>query len=110
MRENHDRHRSRAKKSIGTPGGGNHFIEVNRDNDNNLYIVIHSGSRYLGKEIAEYYQEEAWRQRNKNRKVDIAEYIAKLKSEGLEKEIQSRIQQIKSQIITDVPQDGKGVR
>ena len=57
----------RAKKSIGTLGGGNHFIEVNRDEENNLYIVIHSGSRHLGKEIAEYYQEEAWDQLNKRR-------------------------------------------
>jgi RNA-splicing ligase RtcB len=96
---------NRAQKSIGTLGGGNHFIEANRDNDNNLYIVIHSGSRHLGKEVAEYYQEEAWKQRNKNRKVDIYEYIAKLRSEGLEKVIQDRVQQIKSQIITDVPQD-----
>jgi RNA-splicing ligase RtcB len=95
----------RAKKSIGTLGGGNHFIEANRDNDNNLYIVIHSGSRHLGKEVAEYYQEEAWRQRNKNRKVDIAEYIATLKAKGLEKEIQNRIKQVKSRIITDVPQE-----
>jgi RNA-splicing ligase RtcB len=96
---------NRAGKSIGTLGGGNHFIEANRDTDGNLYIVIHSGSRHLGKEIAEYYQEEAWRQRNKNRKSDIAEYIAKLKSEGREKEIQSRTQQIKSQIITDIPRE-----
>jgi RNA-splicing ligase RtcB len=95
----------RAKKSIGTLGGGNHFIEVNRDNIGSLYIVIHSGSRHLGKEIAEYYQEEAWRQRNKSRKADIIHDIAKLKSEGLEKEIQNRIQQTKSQIITDIPQD-----
>jgi len=95
----------RAKKSIGTLGGGNHFIEANRDDDDNLYIVVHSGSRHLGKEIAEYYQEEAWMQRNKNRKTDIAGYIAKLKSEGLKKEIQTRIEQIKAQIITDVPQD-----
>jgi len=49
----------RAQKSIGTLGGGNHFIEANRDVENNLYIVIHSGSRHLGNEIAEYYQEEA---------------------------------------------------
>jgi RNA-splicing ligase RtcB len=97
--------KDRAKKSVGTLGGGNHFIEANRDDERNLYIVIHSGSRHLGKEVAEYYQEEAWKQLNKNRKTDIYEYIAKLKSEGLEKEIQNRIQQTKSQIITDVPQD-----
>jgi len=54
---------SRARKSIGTLGGGNHFIEVNRDDEDNLYIVIHSGSRHLGLEVAEYYQKEAWENR-----------------------------------------------
>jgi RNA-splicing ligase RtcB len=96
---------NRAKKSIGTLGGGNHFIEINRDNENNLYIVIHSGSRHLGKEVAEYYQEEAWKQRNKNRKTDIADCIAKLKAEGLEKEIQDKIQRIKSQTTANMPQE-----
>ena len=72
----------RARKSIGTLGGGNHFIEVNRDDENNLYIVIHSGSRHLGTEIAEYYQEEAWRQLNKKPEImaqeaaDIPEDLA----------------------------------
>lgn len=46
----------RAYRSIGTLGGGNHFIEANRDDEGNLYIVIHSGSRHLGLEIADYYQ------------------------------------------------------
>ena len=46
----------RAYASIGTLGGGNHFIEVDRDDEGNLYIVIHSGSRHLGLEIAEFYQ------------------------------------------------------
>ena len=55
----------RAGKSVGTLGGGNHFIEANRDDEGNLYIVIHSGSRHLGKEIAEYYQAEARRQLKK---------------------------------------------
>ena len=95
----------RARKSIGTLGGGNHFIEVNRDDENNLYIVIHSGSRHLGTEIADYYQEEAWKQLNKNRKADIDEHIKKTKEERQEKEIQKRIQQIRAQKITDIPQD-----
>ena len=67
---------ARAKRSIGTLGGGNHFIEANRDDEGNLYIVIHSGSRHLGLEIAEYYQQEAWRQLNKNRKAGIPEDLA----------------------------------
>jgi len=94
-----------AQKSLGTLGGGNHFIEANRDDKNNLYIVIHSGSRHLGKEIAEYYQEQAWHQLNGNRKADIDSIISKLKTEGREKEIQDTVKRIKSQIITNVPKE-----
>lgn len=47
----------RAEKSLGTLGGGNHFIEANKDDDGNIYIVVHSGSRHLGLEVANYYQE-----------------------------------------------------
>ncbi len=51
----------RAEKSIGTLGGGNHFIEANKDDEGNLYIVIHSGSRRLGLEICNYYQNEGYK-------------------------------------------------
>lgn len=46
--------------SCGTLGGGNHFIEIDKDEDDNLYLVIHTGSRLLGMEICSYYQEEAY--------------------------------------------------
>ena len=49
----------RAELSIGTLGGGNHFIELGRDDENRFYLVVHSGSRNLGKQVAEYYQNEA---------------------------------------------------
>ena len=52
----------RARKSIGTLGGGNHFVEACNDDEGNLYIVIHSGSRHLGNQVAQYYQDEAWKQ------------------------------------------------
>ena len=45
----------RAYRSIGSLGGGNHFIEVDKDNDGHLYLVIHSGSRHLGVQVADYY-------------------------------------------------------
>ncbi|MBQ8200942.1 MAG: RtcB family protein [Clostridia bacterium] len=51
----------RAKLSIGTLGGGNHFIEVDRDDDGQLYLVVHSGSRHLGTEVASYYQKAGWK-------------------------------------------------
>lgn len=46
----------RLERSIGTLGGGNHFIEIDEDNEGNKYLVIHSGSRNLGKQVADYYQ------------------------------------------------------
>lgn len=45
-----------AKRCLGTLGGGNHFIEVDRDSDGTLYLVIHTGSRNLGAGVAEFYQ------------------------------------------------------
>lgn len=44
------------ERAIGTLGGGNHFIEVDVDDDGNKYLVIHTGSRNMGKQVAEYYQ------------------------------------------------------
>lgn len=51
------RHISRAKadRSLGTLGGGNHFIELDKGDDGSLYLVVHTGSRRLGEEVAEYY-------------------------------------------------------
>ena len=52
----------KANLSIGTLGGGNHFIEVDKDSDNAFYLVIHSGSRHLGIEVTEYYLKEGQKQ------------------------------------------------
>ena len=49
----------RINKAIGSLGGGNHFIELDKDNDNNVYLVIHTGSRNLGKQVADIYQAKA---------------------------------------------------
>ena len=51
--------RERAALSMGTLGGGNHFIEVGQDDDGQLYLIVHSGSRSLGKQVCEYYQNAA---------------------------------------------------
>ncbi|MBO6165879.1 MAG: RtcB family protein [Eubacterium sp.] len=45
----------KASRSVGTLGGGNHFIEVDKDEEGNVYLVVHSGSRHLGMEVADYY-------------------------------------------------------
>lgn len=48
----------KALLSLGTLGGGNHFIELDMDDDKNVYLMVHSGSRHLGKEVTEYYLTE----------------------------------------------------
>ena len=72
----------RARKSIGSLGGGNHFIEVDKDDEGALYLVVHSGSRHLGTEIAGWYQQEGFRRLCGNSKAQIAQLIAELKRTG----------------------------
>lgn len=76
--------------SIGTLGGGNHFCELDKDDEGNYYIVIHSGSRHLGVEIAKYYEKKAKEYQTTCSK-EKSDLIAKLKAEGREKEIQSEL-------------------
>lgn len=94
---------ARAEKSLGTLGGGNHFIEADKDEDGNLYLVVHSGSRHLGLEVAQYYQEEGWKALNGTAKKDIERLIADLKAQGREQEIQTAVEARKSTVKTDVP-------
>lgn len=93
----------RARRSIGTLGGGNHFIEANIDNSGSLYIVIHSGSRHLGHEVASFYQEEAYRALNKNTKVDLEAFIMELRAAGRQKEIQRELKKKKDEVLTNIP-------
>ena len=58
--------KEKAALSLGTLGGGNHFIELDNDEEGNLYVVIHSGSRHLGKEVTEYYLNEGQKQLKEN--------------------------------------------
>lgn len=86
----------RLERSLGTLGGGNHFIEVDEAADGTKYLVIHSGSRNLGKQVAEYYQHLA---------IDLAkgketyfkqreELIQTYKQAGRRKEIQAALKEI----------------
>ncbi len=97
--------KNRARLSLGTLGGGNHFIEADRDEDGNLYIVVHSGSRHAGLEIAEYYQEMAWKQLNGNTKAEIEAMISELKAQGRQSEIASVYAEMTTQIKTAIPKD-----
>ena len=86
----------RAYNSIGTLGGGNHFIEANRDDDGNIYVVVHSGSRHLGLEIANFYQEAAYKSLSSYSREEIDEVIRQLKDEGRQSEIQDKLGEMKA--------------
>ena len=93
----------RARRSIGTLGGGNHFIEVARSDKGELYLVVHSGSRHLGNEVATYYQDEAYRTLCGNSKKQIDDKISSLKAQGRHGEISETIKKMKQQTKTNVP-------
>lgn len=93
----------KAENSIGTLGGGNHFIEADKSSDGSIYIVIHSGSRHLGVEVAKYYQNEAYKRLNKTSQSDIDELIAHLKAEGKTKNIQQEIKKLVNTKTTSIP-------
>ena len=93
----------RAEKSIGTLGGGNHFIEVDRDEEGQLYVVIHSGSRRLGLEVAKYYQEEGYKVLNQTDQASLDQLIAEMRAAGRQKDIQKELKRRKSQKLTRIP-------
>ncbi len=98
----------RIERSIGTLGGGNHFIEIDRADDGTNYLVIHSGSRNLGVQVAEYYQklavelaqgkEEYFRQKD--------EIIRTYKEQGRRKEIQAALKALRWEAkSSEIPND-----
>lgn len=95
--------------SLGTLGGGNHFIEVDEDEDNNKYLIIHTGSRNLGKQVAEIYQEKAIKycSYEKEMKEEKQKIIKEYKVLGKEKDIQNKLIEISKKYAgkTKLPKD-----
>ncbi len=92
-----------AEKSMGTLGGGNHFIEADQDEEGNIYIVIHSGSRHLGLEVAHYYQEEGYKVLNRTDQASLQQMIDEMKAAGRQKEIQKELKRLKNLKQTNIP-------
>ena len=95
----------RLERSLGSLGGGNHFIEVDKAQDGTKYLIIHSGSRNLGKQVAELYQKLA---------VDLdrgyGEYFEKrdeiirtYKEQGRRKEIQATLKELHFEVYEGQP-------
>lgn len=97
------------EKSMGTLGGGNHFIEIDIDEDDNKYLVIHTGSRNLGKQVAEIYQEKAIKycSYEDETKEEKQKLIKEYKEQHREKEIQDKLIEIskKYEGKTKLPKD-----
>ena len=100
----------RLERSLGTLGGGNHFIEIDRASDGTFYLVIHTGSRNLGKQVAELYQ---WLAIDLNIGKDKYfaqrdEIIAVYKSLGRKTEIKSKLAELEKEYRgrkTSMPED-----
>lgn len=95
----------RARRSIGTLGGGNHFIEIDRNEDGTLYLVVHSGSRHLGTEVAEFYQDEGRRAMWGGSHYQRMQVMEQLKAEGRFQEIQKTMDELKKEHPLDIPKD-----
>ena len=89
--------RSWLVRSVGTLGGGNHFIEVDRDDEDNLYLVIHTGSRNLGKQVADIYQRMAIELlRGRDEYLAECERVKReYKMNGRQREIQPTLERLK---------------
>lgn len=98
----------RLERSLGTLGGGNHFIEIDQAADGSRFLIIHSGSRNLGKQVAEFYQRLAI-DLNKGKEEYFARrdaLIAEYKAAGRRKEIQAALKELHwNSHETTIPED-----
>lgn len=95
----------RAQKSIGTLGGGNHFIEVDRGESGELFVVVHSGSRHIGNEVASYYQDEGRKAFWGGARHQVDAAVAELKAQGRFQEIQPTINRLRKEHEIALPKD-----
>ena len=85
--------------ALGSLGGGNHFVEIDKDENEDYYIVIHSGSRHLGIAVAKYWENKAIEYHKNNSKLKN-DLINRLKREGREKEIQAELAKIPNVVVS----------
>ncbi|MGM9858314.1 MAG: RtcB family protein [Bacilli bacterium] len=91
--ENHNR----LHCSLGTLGGGNHFIEIDKDDEENLYLIIHTGSRNLGKQVCEYYMDVAYKDRELQYQKKAINTIQQFKDQHKEQEIENFLNELRKE-------------
>ncbi|MBD5204519.1 MAG: RtcB family protein [Bacteroidales bacterium] len=96
----------RINKSIGSLGGGNHFIELDKDEEGNVYLVIHTGSRNLGKQVADIYQAKAIKHLTAGAdkfEQKVKQTIEEYKASGRRTELQSVIKKMRKELRKAMP-------
>ncbi len=99
---------SRILKSVGTLGGGNHFIEIDIDKENNKYLIIHTGSRNLGKQVADIYQDKAIKYIQEKGKISNQHKIAIIKELTLSGEkhlIEEELKKVSKEYALNIPRE-----
>lgn len=101
----------RSRESLGTLGGGNHFIEIDKDDQENLYLIIHTGSRNLGLRVAEYYQNKAYQSLGGRGQSEIPYELSYLTGQDMadylhDMEFMQRFADLNRTIIKEVILDG----
>lgn len=96
----------RAKQSIGSLGGGNHYIELDRDSKGRIWLAVHSGSRHLGTGTAAYFQKLAIEERKYGATDGFNDMVAAIKKQYKDtpQEIGAKIKELRSRI-SEVPED-----
>ena len=97
-------------RALGSLGGGNHFIEIDKDDFNNKYLVIHSGSRNIGLQVAKHYQDVGYNNLNYNNgeyEEKSKEIIESYKKSGKKKKIEKELKKLKEslKIESKIPKD-----
>jgi RNA-splicing ligase RtcB len=95
----------RARKSLGTLGGGNRFIEIDVNDAGDPYLAVHSGSWHLGTEVAKHYRNEAFRNPGRAGKKTLEKAMAALKAEGRGGEIPELMKRARNEKPPDIPKD-----
>lgn len=101
------RNRNRIKKSVGTLGGGNHFIEVAQDSQNEYYLIIHTGSRNLGLQVAKHYQNLAIKNIKNSSGVDQIRQnlIDQYKQDGQESQLKEILEKFDAANKVNIPKE-----
>ena len=96
----------RAVLSLGTLGGGNHFIEIDRDEEGCLYLIVHSGSRNLGVQTASYYRKLGWKTMNRISDETRRVLIERYKAEGRPQDIERGLHELEDSFVpsADIPE------